>query len=218
MTNIFVPGGATFRSAGSRRQPHTTLAVNGGMRVGLSDKTAIPPNRIFGPVTVLKYAVNDLERWMEELASLGIGPWWVSRDQAPDQFIFRGRQSDTRFVWGLTWSGDVMHEIIQPLDDLPSPYREFLDDGREGLHHGAFYPHDYDAAVLYLRNLGKSPILHGHSGDARFVYFEGIGSPAQPIELQYLPSDVRAKHEVLKRASSDWDGSDPFRGPPRQWW
>jgi hypothetical protein len=169
-------------------------------------------------VTVLKYAVHDLTQWMEQLAGLGIGPWWVSEDQAPETFVFRGRQSDTRFTWGLTWSGDVMHEIIQPLDNEPSPYREFLDAGREGLHHGAFYPRDYDGAVDYLRQSGKEPILHGYSGDARFTYFEGIGSPPQPIELQYLPADLVAKHRFLKRASQEWDGKDPFRGPPRQWW
>lgn len=194
--------------------------VAGGARVqwNQAGATNLSPHQLFGPVRVLKHAVHDLDAWLEQFIALGIGPWWVTRNQAPETFIHRGRQSDTQFSWGLTWSGDVMYELIQPLDDLPSPYREFLDAGREGLHHGAFYPPDFDAAIADLRKSGKTPILEGHSGDAKFMYFEGLGSPPEPIELQYLPKDVRVKHRALKSICENWDGSDPLRGPPRKWW
>ncbi len=222
MANIRVAGGASFRSTSGRGKGpgdrDQRKRVPGGMGIRLSPASAISPNRLLGPVTVLKYAVRDLERWMQQLVDVGIGPWWVSRNQAPEAFIYRGSQSDARFTWGLTWSGDVLHELIQPVNDDPSPYSEFLDAGREGLHHGAFYPRDYEGAVEYLKGTGRKAILHGHSGDARFTYFEGIGSPPQPIELQYLPPDVVAQHKILMRESDEWDGTDPFRGPPRRWW
>lgn len=194
--------------------------VAGGMRMQSSrtGSAGLASHLVFGPVRVLKHAVHDLDAWMEQFIEIGIGPWWVTRNQAPETFIHRGRQSDTRFSWGLTWSGDVMYELIQPLDDHPSPYREFLDAGREGLQHGGFYPLDFDAAIEELRQSGKTPILEGHSGDAKFMYFEGLGSPPEPIELQYLPEDVKAKHRALKSVCDNWDGSDPLRGPPRKWW
>jgi hypothetical protein len=194
--------------------------VAGGMRMqsSQSGRLDVSPHRVFGPVRVLKHAVHDLDAWLEHFIALGIGPWWVSRNQSPETFIHRGTQSDTKFSWGLTWSGDVMYELIQPLDDLPSPYREFLDAGREGLQHGAFYPLDFDAAIAGLRESGKSPILEGHSGDAKFMYFEGLGSPPEPIELQYLPEEVIVKHRALKSICDNWDGSEPLRGPPRKWW
>jgi len=218
MAEVRVTGGVSFRSSSRGSAPDGNAQLGGGVGIRLSPRAAVPPNHLLGPVTVLKYAVHDLDRWLAELVQIGIGPWWISRDQAPEEFVYRGKQSDTRFAWGLTWSGDVMHEIIQPLDDRPSPYRDFLNEGREGLHHGAFYPPDYEGAIAYLKRAGKAPILHGHSGEARFTYFEGIGSPPQPIELQYLPEDVKATHRVLMRASQNWNGAEPFRGPPRQWW
>ena len=219
MTRVRTSGGGAFRSTKQRKggSPASDV-VSGGIAFRSSQAIGAPPSATFGPVRVLKYAVHKLKPWLDEMVSVGIGPWWISVDQAPEAFVYKGKQSDTRFTWGLTWSGDVMHEVIQPLDDLPSPYREFLDAGSEGLHHGAFYPRDYDGAIEELRRSGKKPIVTGHSGDARFVYFEGIGSPPQPIELQFLPEDVKAKHKVLKKASDNWDGTDPFRGPPRRWW
>ncbi len=222
MSNIRVPGGAKFRStkgkAGSPGRADSGMRIGSGTAIRLSPKSVVSPTNLFGPVSVLKYAVHDLQRWMEELVVVGIGPWWVSRNQAPETFIYRGRQSDARFTWGLTWSGDVMHELIQPVDDNPSPYSEFLAAGREGLHHGAFYPRDYEGAIEHLKGSGRKPILHGHSGDARFTYFEGIGSPPQPIELQYLPEDIKSTLDRLQLESDKWDGTDPFRGPPRRWW
>lgn len=208
-------GGSAASGDGVRR-----ALVAGGMRMQWSQMGGadLPSHQMFGPVRVLKHAVHDLDAWLEQFVALGIGPWWVTRNQAPETFIHRGKQSDTRFSWGLTWSGDVMYELIQPLDNLPSPYREFLDAGREGLQHGGFYPPDFDAAIEGLRRSGKTPILEGHSGDAKFMYFEGLGSPPEPIELQYLPQDVKVKHRSLKSVCDNWDGSDPLRGPPRKWW
>lgn len=218
MTRVRTSGGGAFRSTSQAKTGSSSDLVSGGITVRSSQPVPMPPSATFGPVQVLKYAVHELKPWLEEMVGLGIGPWWISVDQAPDTFVYKGKQSDTRFTWGLTWSGDVMHEVIQPLDDLPSPYRDFLDDGREGLHHGAFYPRDYEGAIEELRRTGKKPILTGHSGDAKFVYFEGIGSPPQPIELQFLPEEIKVKHKALKRISDNWDGSEPFRGPPRRWW
>ena len=213
------PGGSGPSSPANADGVRRSL-VAGGMRMQSSQPGPgdLASHQLYGPVRVLKHAVHDLDSWLEQFIALGIGPWWVSRNQAPDVFIHRGRQSDTKFSWGLTWSGDVMYELIQPLDDLPSPYREFLDAGREGLQHGAFYPPDFDAAIEALRQSGKTPILEGHSGEAKFMYFEGLGSPPEPIELQYLPADVQAKHRSLKSICDNWDGSDPLRGPPRKWW
>lgn len=224
MAQIRRSSGSSFRSSSSsarsvdtpeRSQPSR---VGGGLQVRVNQRVPAAPSDLLGPVRVLKYAVHDLKKWLDELVAVGMGPWWISVDQAPEAFVYKGKQSDTRFTWGLTWSGDVMHEVIQPLDKLPSPYRVFLDAGREGLHHSAFYPPDFDAAIAGLSAAGRKPIVEGHSGAARFVYFEGIGSPPQPVELQYLPDAVKAKHRTLKRFSDDWDGSEPFRGPPREWW
>lgn len=208
--------GVRLRSTTRQVQPESPLVTG----VGLRSTSGLPATarQLFGPVTVLKYAVNDLDTWIDQFLELGIGPWWISENQSPDLFVYRGKRSGARFTWALTWSGDVLLELIQCANAEPSPYSDYLATGNEGLFHEAFYPSDYDAAVAFLRERGGKELVVGESGGARFSYYEGIGTPPQPIELQERPDELVAKQAALQAIAGRWNGHDPRRGPPREWW
>ena len=58
----------------------------------------------------------------------------------------------------LTWVGDTMWEVIEPVDG-PSIYKEFLEEHGEGLHH-VLVEHqglDFDAALAEFADRGCPP-------------------------------------------------------------
>ena len=119
-------------------------------------------SRLFGPVRQNGYVVRDLDRalwhWIDVM---GVGPWFVFRKVELDWFRHRGAPSAPHLSIALANSGDLQLELIQQHDDAPTMYREFLDAGREGLQHVAFWSTDYQA--LFDRLLAEGYRL-GHEG------------------------------------------------------
>ncbi len=119
----------------------------------------------------------------------------------------------------LANAGDLQIELIQQRNDAPSMYKEFLDSGREGLQHVAFWSTDYQS--LYDRALGQGYKL-GHEGQiggeqGRFAYFD-TGAPADPhagtvIEISDISGNKGRFFERIRGRARTWDGSGPIRRP-----
>lgn len=96
------------------------------------------------PVRQIGFVTRDLEGALKNWLQIGVGPWFVLRDQVQTG-RYRGNETTTTLSLALANSGDLQFEVIQPEDDTPSVFTEFLQAGREGLQQVAFWPEDYDA-------------------------------------------------------------------------
>ena len=159
----------------------------------------------------LGYAVKDVDAWVQTYLNAGIGPWWVNYEVRPEAFEYRGEESAAGFACAVSWSGPLMLELIQPLDDLPSPYRDFLATGREGLQHVAHFPSDYADASQALLSGGYAQVLDGRSGGFRFTYFEPTGGNSETIELARLTPEAREGLDARQAICKAWDGTEPLR-------
>lgn len=66
---------------------------------------------------------------------LGVGPWFVNERIGDEGSIYRGEPGKADFALALAFSGHMMAELIQSLDDEPSNYkdaRQFLVLGIDG--------------------------------------------------------------------------------------
>src|SRR2546425_2558004 len=104
--------------------------------------TEHPPASRLGTRMQLGHVVSDLDAaltyWTE---ALGVGPFVVLDSSVGDrQFFHRGEPSAVNFSIAISYIGDTMVELITPLNAAPSPYSEFLAQGREGLHHIGYWP------------------------------------------------------------------------------
>lgn len=78
---------------------------------------------------------------------MGVGPSVVIESSvAGHKVLRRGKQTAMDTDLAFSYLGDVQVELICQLNDAPSPYKEFTDSGREGLHHVNFWPESFDAA------------------------------------------------------------------------
>src|SRR3954467_6976254 len=93
----------------------------------------------------LGFVVRDLQAAIQQwTALLGVGPW-IILDSFPGYLrIHRGRKVDVVMHAAFTYHGDAQLEFISQLNGVATPYREFLDSGREGLQHLGFYTEDFD--------------------------------------------------------------------------
>jgi len=166
---------------------------------------AIPPDAPFGPlpggsllgrpVRQIALVVPDVEAairaWWDHL---GIGPWNVFTIGAPDLtgMTYRGQPADFRIRHALAFSGEVMLELVQPLQG-PSIWQEYLEARGATLQHIAFYSHDFPVSAALMRDHGWLAVQtgagFGRSRDGRFAYYEHPEVAGIIVEVVQAPTD-----------------------------
>ncbi|MEJ0043875.1 MAG: VOC family protein [Rhizomicrobium sp.] len=107
---------------------------------------------MFGKVCQNGYVVRDIEAAMRHWTEvLGVGPFYYIERVKMDWFRYRGAPSDAEISIALANTGDLQIELIQPRNDAPSMYRDFLAGGREGLQHMSYWTRNYPGRLRPLR-------------------------------------------------------------------
>lgn len=173
-------------------------------------------SRLFGPAFQFAFVVEDIDTAIQHwTGTLGVGPFFMFPLPLELAWLeLHGQRTDRHDICSavaLAYSGDTQIELITPGPD-PSPYREFLDAGRSGLHHIGTVADDYDAQIAAARAAGITVELEGQLPIARFAYLATEGPvPGSRIELIDVSPAMAELLAGLKRAAVDWDGSEPVR-------
>jgi hypothetical protein len=171
-------------------------------------------SRIFGDVRQNGYVVKDIDAAMRHWAEvIGVGPWFYFERVKVDYFRHRGRASNVELSIALANSGDLQIELIQQRNAAPSMFKEFLDSGREGLQHVAFWTTSYQA--VYDRALAEGYEL-GHEGQiggeqGRFAYFDTQTHPGTVIEISDVSGPKGKFFEFVRESALAWDGKEAIR-------
>jgi methylmalonyl-CoA/ethylmalonyl-CoA epimerase len=162
----------------------------------MSEQTAAQPaaaqDGFAGETVQVAFVASDLERGLDNLVALGIGPFQVftiGPDNCRD-LEFRGRPSTYSIRVAFAVQGAMMWEVIQPLDG-ESLFTEALAAGHEGLHHVAIdcggIPVQERIAGLERRGYevltrgaafdGQVPFAYLHNGDRASPFLEVFSFP-----------------------------------------
>ena len=153
-----------------------------------------------GETVQVAMVTSDLYRGLDNLVSLGIGPFQVftiGPESCPD-LEFRGKPSTYAIKVAFAMQGSMMWEVIQPLDG-ESLFTEALDAGYEGLHHVAIdcggIPVEERMAELERRGYEKLTSGTAFGGQVPFGYFHN-GVPGAPyLEVFSFPADFAPEPE-----------------------
>jgi len=136
------------------------------------------------PIDQIGFVVRDLDSWVKKYDAL-FGPFsFMDGSVAAAQY--RGRIEDVRLKLGFGRSGNLEIEFIE-WQNGHSPHREFIERGREGMHHVRFRVDDCDGWIEKLRPHGYEPIWYKvFSPTTTFAYLEREGDPTL-IEFLQMP-------------------------------
>lgn len=168
---------------------------------------------LFGKVNQIGYVVKDIEAAMQHWLALGVGPWFHVKDVQMESYRHRGQPSSARFSAAVANSGDMQIELIQPTNQEPSSWKEFLDANGHGIQHIAYWTKEYQAAYDRAVAAGHVLVHDGQIGGptGRFCYFESPAVPGVLVELSDISGPKGQMFEQVRLAALNWDGKDPIR-------
>lgn len=133
------------------------------------------------PIAQLGHVVRDLRAAMALYEPL-YGPF-TTMDGSVQEVTYRGRLADAKLALAFGRSGDLEIELIE-WQGGESPHREFIERGREGIHHVQFRVDDCDGWIEKVKPLGYEVIWYKRfSADTIFAYLE---RPNDPTLIEFL--------------------------------
>lgn len=178
-------------------------------------------SRFFGEIRQVAYLVPDIEAAMDYWArGLGVGPWYYNPKVPIENYTYRGKRYEPHNSVALANAGGLQIELLQPRDDVPSMYRDFLLAGYTGVQHLAYWTEQFDADLRSAEAHGFKVCMSGEVGaNGRFVYFEEAPSEHGPysgtvIELSEIAGPKGRLFKLIREAATTWDGRDPVRAFP----
>ncbi len=173
--------------------------------------TAEPLHILPGAVRQNGYVVTDLDRAIDAWLALGVGPW-STIGPLEQAMTYRGEAAIPTITIAFANSGDLQIELIHPSGEAPSIYQEFLDSGREGFHHLAWWTEDYPAVEAAAVEAGWDLVTVGNpTGPTRFFYAELASVHSTVIEVMELNELTRGLGDHVRASAEGWDGTDPVR-------
>jgi len=133
---------------------------------------------------VVKNVEERAKRYWDEF---GIGPWsfYTFDPSCVENMMIHGKRVDHAMRIALAMIGDIMWELIEPLDDK-SIYAEHLEKHGEGLHHVLFEVDDFDEAKTRIQQRGYGVLQSGKWHSIPYTYFD-TEKPLACITEIYTP-------------------------------
>ena len=136
------------------------------------------------PADQIGFVVRNLDAAMALYDPL-FGPF-STMDGSVKAVTYRGRVEDVSLKIAFGRSGDLEIELIEWVSGY-SPHREFIERGREGMHHLRFRVDDADHWIEKVKSAGFEAIWYKrYSADTTFAYLERPGDPTL-IEFLQMP-------------------------------
>jgi hypothetical protein len=170
-------------------------------------------SRTFGKIAQIGYVVEDIHASMDEWVRHGVGPWFYIDDVVTDFFRYHGNDSDMKMSVAIANSGDIQIELIQPRNDAPSVYKDFLDSGRQGAQHIAYWSTNfqelYDTALAAGYTVAQEGSIGGEQG--RFAYLDTEFDQGTMIEISDVSGPKGQMFAYVRDVAASWDGTEPVR-------
>lgn len=150
-------------------------------------------NSFVGDTIQVCAVTRDMRRTLEGYVKLGLGPWrlYTFSPETCTELFYRGRSERFSMRLALATSGNMLWEIIQPLEG-PSIYKEFLEAHGEGIHHIATNCSNlpWEEREKEFARRGAKKIQSGiWQGKVPWAYFETEGLTTTTFETFLIPSD-----------------------------
>lgn len=159
------------------------------------------------------FVVKDIRAAMSDWAGkLKVGPWFLLPRFTGVDALYRGQPSTAAVSIAMGFAGHIWIELIQPLDNEPSVYREIIDRRGYGFHHFGVGTATFDADVNRYEASGAALAFFARvPSGGRVAYMDTSATLPGMTELIELGASFDSIFSRMYRESIGWDGSDPLR-------
>ncbi|MBU3067218.1 VOC family protein [Nocardia sp. NEAU-G5] len=157
-------------------------------------------NPITGPIFQVAWVVHDIDAAEQEFTDRYGVDEWVRMPRmhfGPESSRYRDAPADFTLDTSLGYAGGQQLELIAPVSG-ENLYTEALTRTGPGLHHIAWVPDDFDAALAQAQAQGTEIVQHCTVAEIgmEFVHLSG-GPLGSYIELLRLPAPARAMFDSM---------------------
>lgn len=169
---------------------------------------------ILGLATQLGFVVRDIEKAMRHwIEVFGVGPFLFMQrgvSQPVATTYHRGLPVEVELRLAFGCLGDVQIELIEQTNGASSPYRDFLDAGREGLQHLGFWVHDHAAATARVEAAGyrRDYEIRIAGQDHAILYYRSPELYGPMLEI--VPPQWRRSRQAVLDHIRAHEGTDPI--------
>ena len=127
----------------------------------------------FGSLKVdqLGFVFKDIEKQAKMMENILGLPKFILTSPMAHPIQYRGKESMVTSQIAISRLGSTQVELIKWINGECS-YKEFLDQGKEGLHHIAVYVDDNDSYLEEFKKDGIEILQTGHVLNVRFTYLD----------------------------------------------
>jgi hypothetical protein len=179
------------------------------------DRAERVPDRILGNPDGAGYVVRDVRRAMAAWIEQGVGPWLLMDRARLAWFRYRDADSPVALSIAVAACAELQIVLIQQTNYAPSLFRDFLDSGREGLHHLVYstteYEATFDEAIMLGNRVTQEGSIFGERG--RFAYMENDVARAAGIlrSISEVSGPNALFFKQVRALAARWDGTEPIR-------
>ena len=108
------------------------------------------------------------------------------------KYFYRGNYNDVTVIQAFSRCFNTQLEFVQHIEG-ESYHKEFLDKGREGLHHISIFVEDIESYIEKFKSIGIEQISGGQRGRQMYAHFDTEKTLGVILELQETKKKVRKK-------------------------
>lgn len=168
---------------------------------------------LFGSIGQIGYVVEDLDKALDHWTrTLRVGPFFRLDRLRFDHFEYRGEASPFEVAVAVGYSGPMQIELVQPLNDAPSPYGDHLERHGFGQHHLGIFAADFDGMCAMAEAAGFTPLVEAKVlNGPRFQYLDCAALPGTMIEIAETVPKMLEGAKRMEAEAARWTGEDPVR-------
>ncbi|HUG11979.1 MAG TPA: VOC family protein [Opitutaceae bacterium] len=148
------------------------------------EKGMVPQKRMLHIGIVVRDIEKSRERWMKFLGLEKLPDIQTATGDAKNPTEYRGHPSTAQAKLVFMNLDNLQVELIEPIGDTPSHWREFLDSKGEGVHHIAFAVKGMGEAYLEKYAEAGCPVVqHGGWATGEYGYMDTAATLGVTVEL-----------------------------------
>lgn len=168
----------------------------------------------YGGIMQTAFVVADIYASIDHyVRDCGAGPFFLLEHfWAPDH-VYRGEPSRADVAIAMGFAGHMQIELIQPLDNHASVYRETVETRGYGFHHFGIACADVDAVLPEYLTRGYELAFRAGVPTGGAVAYLDRGDAANSGFIELIPATPGMDEHFTRfwDASRDWDGQQPVR-------